>query len=185
MLSENKINLNMKKIFFLTVLLFTQLVAFSQYTFDVTNAEILEAKNHEYDHFRYADFQPEIMCGTYLTGGTTTWLGKTNEYEISVKLNPDGTCQTKYYNSGMVGNVPNPRTTNGTWGLALDKDNKPIIVEENGEFWYRIVLVSNDPNEKLAYYDRSSYYDWINIDSSNNVFLRFVFSSKPKVAKQG
>lgn len=171
-----------KTLFFLFA--FVGINAFGQHTFDVTGVDIKEAKNHNYDHFRYANLQPKIMTGTYFTSGTTERFGTTNQYEISVTLKDDGSCETMYYNSGMVGNVPKRKKVNGTWGLAVDKENKPIIAEKTGETWYRIVLVSNNPDEKLAYYDRTAYYDWIIIDSADKTYLRFIFSSNPKVAKQ-
>lgn len=174
----------MKNFTFLVVLLCVQLVTFGQHQFETSDAPVVHVKNQSLDHFRYIDYHPELMCGTYFTSGTSERFGQTNNYEISVKLSEDGSCETMYYNSGLVGNVPKRKITAGSWGLAADKDGKPIIANENGEYWYRIIIVSDDPNQKLAYYDRTAYYDWINIDEAEQVFLRFVFSSNPKVAKQ-
>ncbi|GGF70705.1 hypothetical protein [Wenyingzhuangia marina] len=170
----------MKNICITTLMLFTALT-FSQVSFKVNPSKVKEVKNTSYDRFNYIEVHPKEFCGNYYKHSDYNKFGMQWSVETEITLNPDGTCKTRWYNSGYSGRKPKTTLVSGTWAMAV-KDNKPITKLKDGNTWYQIILMSGS-DKKLAYYDHSAYYDWVTADKTTS-YLQLVFSSDAPVQKQ-
>ncbi len=168
----------------LSLLVFTVVNVVAQTSVIVDPALVRKAVSENFTSFYYVDEHPKIMCGTYFKRSENERNGFSWTNEVEITLNEDGTCKTRWYNSGYVGRKPKTKIVEGTWGLAVNpKTNKLATKAEENGTWYEIVLKSND-GSPLAYYDRKVWYDKVLIENNNTTYLKLIFSSGEKVKKQ-
>jgi hypothetical protein len=172
------------KLFIIVGCILFSFTTFAQITINTDKDTIYSIQDlTELREYSYSKIYPKEFIGNFEKESEYTRYGYSWNTKVKISLLEDGTCNTLWYNSGFAGRKAKTKEVTGFWGIAVDKDTSlPITKMVNGNMYYRIIL-SSGSEETLAYYDRTTYDDWIIVNPNKEVFLKLIFSSDEPIKK--